>query len=91
MPEQVLVKPNSLYEDANKLRTETTEALAQKPPVKSGSGYMANKLDEMVQNMKELHAKAIELVNASSTMLEKMGFEFEEMDNTSAGIYNNIK
>lgn len=86
----ILVKPNTLMEDAEKLKKESTSKLAKKPPSKSGSGYMADKLDEMVINVQALHTKAFELVDSASDMLKKMGVEFEDMDKTSAGIYKKI-
>lgn len=91
MEETVLVQPNSLVENAEKLKSESIEKMAQQPPTKSGSGYMANKLDEIVQNVKDLYANVIELINTSASMLEKMGVEFAEMDEVTAEVYKNIR
>ena len=86
----ILVKTNTLIEDAEKLKDEELEKLSKVPPTKSGEGYMAVKLDEMVQNMKDLHEKSLELVKVTSDMLQKMGIEFEGMDKKNSDIYKNI-
>ncbi len=86
----IKAKPDTLMEEHEKLKKESTSKIAKKPPSKSGSGYMANKLDEMVINVQELHTKAIELVDSTSNMLKKIGIELEDMDKTSAGIYEKI-
>ena len=86
----IKAKPDTLMEEHEKLKKESTSKIAKNPPLKSGSGYMANQLDEMVINVQELHTKAIELVNSTSNMLKKIGIELEDMDKTSAGIYEKI-
>lgn len=86
----IKAKPDTLMEEHEKLKKESTSKIAKNPPSKSGSGYMANKLDEMVINVQELHTKAIELVDSTSNMLKKIGIELEDMDKTSAGIYEKI-
>ena len=86
----VEVKSNDLMEESKNLQKEKNRKILSNPPVKSGTGYMADELDRLVQNMKDLHESILNLVNASSAMLEKMGIEFEEMDQTSAELYHKI-
>lgn len=76
----IAVDKDELFNKADKLNAERVARIAQTPPKLSGSGYMPNKINEMVSNMKELHTKSLELISQSAEMLNKYGYTFAEID-----------
>lgn len=88
---EVFVRTESLIERADRLNAEATEKAAKRIPKKIGSGAMINKIADMVENMNKLHEKSIELIADCSSMLEKMGYKFEETDQNAANIYKFVK
>lgn len=89
--EIVQIKKNTLDSESKRLKSEADSSVAMNPPTLSGKGKTANRLNELVENMKKLHTKALELINESAAMLSKMGYEFDELDKVTSEIYKTIK
>lgn len=88
---EIFVNKETFEKDAETIRAEADEAKTLTLPEVSGSGYTIDKLDEMVLTMHELHTKALALILASADMLQKMGYEFKELDEVTAKICKNIE
>lgn len=89
--QEVFVRTESLNEYSERLNAEIIEKAAQKAPKKLGNGAMISKIDDMVQNMDQLHKESIQLIADCSRMLKEMGYKFEETDQNAAKIYKHVK
>jgi len=76
-----------IAEKRAELRRLELEEFVVEIPAKSGSGAMADRLQEMAELMLELYNATQNLISASEKMLGEMGGKMEETDTSLAGSY----